>query len=165
MPVLHLGVIELSYADFDPATGKKRKGRKKKDRNGSLTTGDVAEILESKYHVMEIFFQEHEEEILGYISDAMVGALETALMGGPSNADPYAAANDKIKVAFQTFIESGEMERLGYPGVPTQAALDGVSHRFKHPYAKRPARPSFVDTGLYVNSFKAWLDDGSRSAG
>lgn len=160
MPILHLGVIEIPYADL-----KTKGGRKKKSRNGSLTTGDVAEILEAEYHIMEVFFNEHRDEIIGYITEAMVGGLETALMGGPENADIYAAANDQIRVAFQKFIESGEMERLGYPGVPTQAALSGVSHRFKKPYAKRPRRVSFVDTGLYVSSFKAWLDDGSSTSG
>jgi hypothetical protein len=38
------------------------------------------------------------------------------------------------------------------------AALHGVSHRFKHPYARRARRPSFIDTGLYQNSFAAWVD-------
>ena len=36
------------------------------------------------------------------------------------------------------------------------AAARGVSHRLKHPYAqKNPARPFAVDTGLYVQSFRA----------
>jgi len=49
-----------------------------------------------------------------------------------------------------------EVEKLGIPGVPTKAALRGVNHRLKHPYRRRGARPSFVDTSLYMSSFKAW---------
>jgi hypothetical protein len=50
-----------------------------------------------------------------------------------------------------------EMDRLGYPGVPTKASLDGVSHRFKNKRGA-PGRPSFSDTGLYEDSFVAWID-------
>jgi hypothetical protein len=36
--------------------------------------------------------------------------------------------------------------------------MRGVNHRFMHPYARRPSRPSFIDTGLYVANFTAWVD-------
>jgi len=48
------------------------------------------------------------------------------------------------------------METLGYPGVPTRAALMGVNSRLKKRRGKR--RPSFRDTGLYQASFMAWVD-------
>jgi hypothetical protein len=39
------------------------------------------------------------------------------------------------------------------------AATAGVNHRKKKPYAKaNPARPAFVDTGLYQSAFRAWVE-------
>jgi len=43
-------------------------------------------------------------------------------------------------------------------GVPTRAAMKGVSHLRQDPYAQRPPRPSFIDTSLYQRSFKAWTE-------
>jgi hypothetical protein len=52
-----------------------------------------------------------------------------------------------------------EIESMGLRGVPTKAALKGINHRLRHPYRKsNPRRPSFVDTGLYVASFRAWME-------
>jgi hypothetical protein len=46
-------------------------------------------------------------------------------------------------------------------GITLSAAADaGVNHRKKRPYAKRDARPAFVDTGLFVSSFRAWMKKG-----
>jgi hypothetical protein len=62
---------------------------------------------------------------------------------------------------FSNFLALQEVEKLGIPGVPTQAALKGISHRLKHPYRKsNPRRPSFVDTGEYMRSAAFWIDDG-----
>jgi hypothetical protein len=49
------------------------------------------------------------------------------------------------------------MDTLGIPGVPTLAAQEGRSSRFKKGKGKGP-RKSFIDTGLYVGSFKSWVD-------
>ena len=107
---LHLGVLDVPY--------------KQGSNSSPETTGDVAEILENRYHPIEIFYEEH--------------------------------AN--IETRFRHFLSQKEMDSLGVPGVPTKAALAGVSHRFKHPYAKRAPRPSFIDTGLYEASFRAWVE-------
>lgn len=143
MTVLHLGVIDIPYAI------------------GGMTTGAVAEILEDKYHVMEHFYEFHDQTVVDFVTDAIAGSFETVQMGGPVAADPYAAGYGEIEVLFQKFIDAREMDGLGYPGIPTVASLKGVSHRFKHPYAKgHPVRASFYDTGLYYNSFKVWADNG-----
>lgn len=147
MLTLHLGVSELPYPD---------------DRDGT-TTGDVAEFLERKYHVMEVFYNEHEQDVADALAEGMKDVLEAVIMGASPPADPFLAGTSEIEHLFQRFIESGEMETLGYPGVPTQAALEGRSLRFK---AKRgpSRRVSFYDTGLYVSSFKAWIEDWARLA-
>lgn len=140
MPVLHLGVIDVPYA-----------------RRSGKTTGDVAEILEAKYHIMEVFYQQNEALVARSLEKSVAGALESLLLGAPSSIDAFGAGTSGIEDRFKQFLSRREVEKLGYPGVPTQAALRGVSHRFK---GKRSGkrRPSFIDTGLYQSSFKVWVD-------
>lgn len=152
---LHLGVYDLPYAQAP------KRHQRKTGSAGTQTTGDVAGWLESRYHVMEIFFEDKRDDIAADLEESLQGALESILMGaGNANSfDPTGKAMSAIEDRFKTYLSSGEIEQSGYPGVPTQAAKDGVNHRLKHPYGKtNPQRPSFIDTGLYQASFKAWAD-------
>ncbi len=161
MTTLHLGVIDIPYA-YDQEgerKTKKRKGKKKKQVIKSITTGDVAEILEENYGVMETFFEVHEEKIIGHLEEALAGSLESLVMGAPQTGDPFASGTQQINEMFKEFILSGEAENVSIQGTPTKAALRGVSHRKAHPYAKaNPRRPSFYDTGMYVDHFMSWVD-------
>lgn len=143
MPVLHLGVVDVPYA---AAKGK--------------TTGDIAEILEAKYHVMEVFAEElGGDAIASALEHSVRNAVENVMMGSNSaGLNLTAEGEQEIEAAFRLFLSQQEMDGL-QPGVPTKAALAGVSHRFAHPYAKRGARPSFIDTGLYESSMKVWTTD------
>jgi hypothetical protein len=142
---LHLGFVDVPYADVIP---------------GSVsTTGDVAEILEAEYHIVENFYELKQGQISDEVELSLTGALESMLQGAPPTIDAFGEANGAIQQMFKVFLTSKEMEAMAYPGVPTQAALDGVNHRLLHPYAKaNPRRPSFIDTGLYENSFISWVD-------
>jgi hypothetical protein len=143
---LHLGVVVQNYR----TPGKSA---------GAMTTGDVAEILEAKYAVMAAFARVHEKDILDALGESLHGSLESLLMG--QRTDPFGAGTQKIDQAFRDFINSREVESVGIAGVPTMAALMGVNHRLKHPYAKsNPRRPSFRDSGTYVSSFRSWMDGG-----
>ena len=108
MTTLHLGVTEASYA------------------HGGKTTGDVAEILEDKYHIFEHFWQLHREKIVAELCGAVVGAFESVVMGAPPPADPHAAAMTEVQQLFNVFLDQREMDALGYPGIPTAASLAGV---------------------------------------
>ena len=135
---LHLGVIEKPY-----------------DNKGApTTTGQVASWLENEYHVMQIFTEIHREQIENHIAESLAGALETLLSGNsvslPDVFDSMGTAKNEIAAEFHGFLEKEEMN--GRPGIPTKAALDGINHRFKNPVTGI-RRPSFIDTGLYVNSF------------
>lgn len=142
---LHFGVIVQPYR----SPGKK---------TASVSTGDVAQWLEDKYGIMEAFYRVHENDVVSSIEKSLGGALENLIMGAPAG-DPFGSAMGEIETAFKFFIASKEVETVGLPGVPTKAALMGVNHRLKHPYAnKNPRRPSFRDTGLYMDSFKSWID-------
>lgn len=148
---LVFGVLDVAYGQ--PA------GRKKAAAI-SKTTGDVAEILEDKYHVFEHFWQARDDKIVGAMSDDIRDFLEDRLSGARANAVNFTAAESAIGTMFQEFINTKTMDSLGYPGIPTQAAQKGVNHRLKHPYAKdNPARPSFKDTGLYMQSFRAKVEE------
>jgi hypothetical protein len=140
--ILHLGVTDLPY-------GYAKDGK---------TTGDVAEILEAKYEIFQHFTQQHEAEILKAIDNSVVGSFESMMSGAPPN-DIYGTGTNEIEELFRTFLSGREMEGLGIAGVPTKAALAGVNHRLKRPYKKRAPRPSFIDTGLFESSMRAWIDE------
>lgn len=135
---LALGVEDFPYKD-----GK------------SVSTGDVAEILERRYHVMEAFADMHKDEIAQAISHALMGALENRMMGAPLPENPYAQAEEDIKAAFRQFLDLEDMAGR-FEGVPTEAALKGVNHRLKKKRGIR--RPSFIDTGQYQASFTARIE-------
>lgn len=79
-------------------------------------------------------------------------------MGAPVSLDPFGSATSKIEDRFKQMLSTRELDSLGFPGIPTAAAQRGVNHRFKHPYKKRAARPSFIDTGTFQASAKAWVE-------
>lgn len=108
---------------------------------------------------MEVFFEYRQQLIAKELESGLAGTLESLLMGAPPLIDPFGAATSKIETMFKRFITEKQMDRIGYPGVPTKASLAGVNHRLLHPFAKsNPQRPSFVDTGQYVGAFRAWID-------
>jgi hypothetical protein len=170
--ILHFGVVETPYNSTSyqkaPKASKFRKGAPKpikRDRavgSNVNSTGDVAVILEEKYHIFETF-----AEVLGFdvIASSLEHSLDDAIKdiqaGAPEKGlSVTLAAEQELETAFRIFIDQQEMDGTGTAGlpVPTKAALRGVNHRFLHPYAKgNPARPSFRDTGLYEASFKAWM--------
>jgi hypothetical protein len=146
---LNLGVVDIPYTvsvTADPNS----------ESRPPPTTGDVAGYLENKYHIMELFYEDMEPEITEQLADSLAGALESVLMGAPSdNLDAFAAGTSQIDAAFRYFLSRHVIESLGVPGVPTAAALAGVNHRLKD--KSGTPRPSFIDTGLYQNSFRAWV--------
>lgn len=170
MPLtLHLGVIDVPYTDpaEAPAKRKARLGKalpkpaKPKGPSENKTTGDVAEILEAEYGLIEAFFDNKELEIGAFLEDGISGALESLLMGAPTSLDPFGEGTAKIEEAFKDALSTREAETWGIDGVATEAARKGVNHRLKHPYAKEnKRRPSFIDTGLMQASFKAWITEG-----
>jgi hypothetical protein len=156
MVTLNLGVVDVAYTE----DGK------------STTTGDVAEFLEADYHVMRTFLELHEDEIGNFLADAMVGEIESLAQGKPvlalASRDVSThlgdrvisgqSVNGRIEEAFRDYLDSGEWNRTS--GQKVAAADAGINHRKKNPYSqKNKARASFVDTGLYQASFRAWLDN------
>jgi hypothetical protein len=132
-----------------------RSNRRRRSRASQKTTGDVAEILEARYGIMETFFNAHSRDIVQAMEGSLSGTLENLLLGAPTAGASFGAATAEIEREFRQFLSNREMD--GMPGIPTQAAMMGVNRRLK---VRRGAmRPSFVDTGLYQQSFTAWVDD------
>ena len=137
MPVLHLGVIDQAYSGSD---------------NDGKTTGEVAQILEDKYHIMRIFVEERDEQIGDALARKMLARLDNPIGGTKT-------VFDDIGSMFRDFLNADEISKIMPKDQQIQAAINGVNHRKKKPYAKaNKARPAFVDTGLYSASFMAWVD-------
>jgi hypothetical protein len=147
---LYLGVL------IQPYRVRTTRSRKAKAVT-PLTTGDVAQFLEDKYEIIKTFVRVKEDKMIRVLEGSLQGGLESLLTGAPKT-DPWGSATQDIMAMFSDFILSREAERVGIPGTTTLAAIKGINHRKKHPYAKaNPRRASFFDTGLYVGSFRAWM--------
>ena len=140
MTIIHLGVIDHPYTDGE----------------GGASTGDVAEILEGKYGVMQGFVDLHGDKIAESLTDSLQGAIESLMAGSPVTIDPFGSAVNAIKDQFNGYLEREEVALTGASGVPTESAKMGASKRFKR--KKGPARPSFIDSGQYQNAFTAWVE-------
>jgi hypothetical protein len=123
------------------------------------TTREVAEELETKYGIVEKFWELEEDNIVEMLEDAFSEDIEDImLMHTPSKAELPSKETNKIEARFRTRLGREELHSRG--NVPTLAALRGISHLRQHPYAKgNPRRPSFIDTGLYQRSFRAWVEE------
>lgn len=164
MPTIHLGVVELPYFDAPairdaPKNAKRRQPSPRSNAPHSKTTGDVAEFLEAKYHIMETFYELNQDVIEADLLSSLEGALQNIAAGmPPQSVNVSAEAASTTEQAFRDWLSNRGMDATSTPGVPTRAAMRGVSHRFSHPYARRGSRPSFIDTGLYQSSMRMWID-------
>jgi hypothetical protein len=165
---LHLGVIDQPYAIKVPEQARRVRARSKRGGpirastaapSGGESVYDVANILEEKYHVMEIFFEETQQAIADSIASALTDSLDRLIQTGAAPEDIFPREGQpEIQTAFNAFIDLRMMDGI-QGGVPTGAAKRGVNHNLAHPYAKsNPERPSFKDTGLYRDSFRAWVE-------
>lgn len=162
MPTMHLGVTDIPYS-----WGQKKAGgisaakamqaaKRGTGTGGGVTTGDVAGYLEARYGVMAFYLQLRAREINAAVENSVLGALETMAMGGPAGLGrALDSATQLMQEQFKDMLSLRQLDGKIH-GVPTLAAQRGVSHRFKRPYVRRPSRPSFIDTGLYQNSFRVW---------
>ena len=143
MATLHLGVENVAYSD--------------PDAKGATTTGQVAEILEGKYHVMRLFVELHGQEIADALAKDMANSMDAMLNNERMSKIPLAGAMGQIESGFRDYLSADEWQKTS--GQAIAAAQNGVSHRFKKvkgAKAKaRGPRPAFISTGLYSASFRA----------
>jgi hypothetical protein len=137
MKLLHLGVLDIP------------------EPQGNTTFG-VGKILEDKYGLFSAFVENNDQFIADAIADDAAASLETFLLSGQLPDEMLPEASGKISQRMKEFLSLQEVEKLGLPGVPTKAALQGRSIRFKQ--KRGPRRPSFIDSGVLEASLKAWID-------
>lgn len=141
MPTLHLGVFDLPH----PGGGK-----------AGTTTGDLADILESKYGLYSVYIEANFDKIADQVAESLGDAMDNILAGAPVPENPFADAEQEVAAGFVTFLDTSEIEKIGVRGTPTEAALKGVNHRLK--MNKGARRPSFIDTGTLRAATTAWVD-------
>jgi hypothetical protein len=159
--VIHLGFLNTPYtakAIASPMAGVRSVLAKKQSRGvtSTMTAVDVANILENKYGILDLFSKYYIDEIMQPITSSFNDTMLEVLTGEyKSTKEPILQKMRpkarEIENLFREFLNNEEMNgRVG--GVPTQAALTGKGRRTRRP------GPSFVDTGIYKASFRVWLD-------
>lgn len=134
-----LGVVDMVYGYGDAP---------------SATTFAVAQALQERYQLFSRFYHEHQDLILNTIQETLTLQLVNHLRyGAPFEQDDIILG--AIVEAFSLFLEREEMAGLQVDGVPTLAALEGINTRLKIHHG--PRRPSFIDGGLFLSSFNAWI--------
>lgn len=151
--ILHFGVIDLPYANAP----KEFRRHPTAPKAGTETTGDVATWLENKYHVMETYYSLQGDFVADQLAESIKGALENLMMGAPPSPDPFLAGASQIEKDFKDKLSQRAFDGL-IPGLPTKAAKEGRSLRFKSGINPKGERPSLIDTGLYQASMKVWVD-------
>ena len=118
------------------------------------TTGMVAGELEKKYGIMEVFYNMEENFIVDNFESAIANGMVQGIMGGSWDYDWNATP---LESKFRKAITGRKFDGIT-PRTPTKAAIRGVSHLRADPYRPSASRPSFMDTSLYMCSFKAWTE-------
>ena len=120
----------------------------------NTTPGTVGSILEAKYGLYSAFFDYCSSEITGYLEEAMAKRLDSLLSRDDLSRAILEEVGTRIEDRFRWFLTSYEAESLGLPNTPTGAAMAGTGRK---PVHRR--RPSFVDTDLLKDAFRAWITE------
>jgi hypothetical protein len=138
---------------------------------GGLSSYELGKILEEKYTLFSSFVDIHHGDIEHELCEAVAGAFETFQATGHVAKQPFDSAGQQITKQLKEFIYKEELAGK-VAGVPTQAALEGLSTRTmsgKTPRKVRKGqkfkrvktgvrRPSFIDTGIFEASTKVWIE-------
>ena len=132
---------------------------------GGITSYGLGKILEEKYTLFSSYVEMHHKDIENELCEALVGAFETYQATGHIAKQPFDAAGQELSLGLKQFIYKEELAGK-VAGVPTQAALEGVTTRKvgrgKKSKFKRTKtgvrRPSFIDSGIFEASTKVWID-------
>lgn len=133
---LHLGVINIAYDD-------------------ASTTESVATELEERYGIMQHFYSENAQKIANYLENDLNDILDSFLNGQPQVN--FEESMGKIKKDFTRALEDQFLDGK-VKGVATKRAKSGYRSRFKDKKKDKSPRASFIDTGNYLASFKAWIE-------
>ena len=168
---IHLGFEDFAYdvraTAQSPLSARTRARMAKKQSAEQLaygtgqTTTSVAADLEARYEVVETFYEQPniQDYIVDLLDNALYDITEIIMQTDHPPIVPIPIKDiDKIEGRFQRALARKELEGK-ILGTPTGTAQKGVSHLYTKPYAPRAPRPSFIDTGMYQKSFRAWVED------
>jgi hypothetical protein len=142
---LMLGFESISYSVSAPVR-RRVKVRPTKDYGQGKTTGDVSKDLEERYKIVDTFYTMEEDYIIDLIEEqAALDLDEVMTMESPSEKGISFAETDKIEERFRQDLSRRKFDGAIY-GVPTKAA-------------QRESRQSFIKTGRYRSSFRAWMEE------
>lgn len=119
-----------------------------------LTNGALAEDLEARYRVVEIFFETQAEQISDTVLDVYADDINSGGEKAARLKGSFSPALAKIQTDFVAFIKAQRLDYL-VRGVPTLSSVLGISHVRQGNVG--PPRPSFIDTGQYIAAFRAWM--------
>jgi hypothetical protein len=126
------------------------------------TTGQVSKELEERYKIVEEFWKFEEDSFVEILEEAFAEDLEDVMQMKKLTKQTRGISvkeTDQIEQRFRQNLSARRYDGI-ISGVPTLAAQRGVSHMRAQPYSrKNPPRASFVDTGMYQRSFRAWVED------
>jgi hypothetical protein len=156
--VFHMGFLNTPYTKQNiaapVAAAKTVREQPRRGFTKTMTAEDVANILESKYNILEIFSQIHGEEIMEMahqsFTDVIVKTLtEYRKPASQRMVDYMKPKTREVEKMFRSFIRMGEMNSLS--GMPTKS-ITGKGR------ISRRAGPAFIDTGIYLASFYCRAD-------
>jgi uncharacterized protein YabN with tetrapyrrole methylase and pyrophosphatase domain len=159
--VLHMGFLNTPYTKKTmQAPMAAAKAHEKKPRRGftaTKTAEQVSNILEAKYNILEVFTEIHKDEIMELVTGsfakvAIQNLSERRKLASDRMARYMKPKTTEIEKMFRRFLDQEEMN--GHGNVPVEAAIMGKVTGRK----SRAARPSFINTGVYRASFRAWVD-------
>lgn len=163
---LKLGFVNTPYtaeAKMRPVTAARTEEKRGRKRSFSktMTAEDVAKILETKYHIIDTFEEVYAARIQYAILsqfEKVAGDIVSGVRGyrGAPLESLLKPATKEVEKMFRQFLDNEEMNGR-VPGVPTKAALAGVRTGRGSKTLRGVPRPSFIDTGIYKASFRAWV--------
>ena len=128
----------------------------------------VAQILEHRYNVVQTFKTAESAFIKQTVQEAYIKKMRAAVKGKSDRFDMAQYIEARLDQRFRRFLSSGAIESMGIPGVPTEASIERVGGMLTWAEARRKkkkinplASPSFIDTGLYLASFRTKVHDNS----
>jgi hypothetical protein len=144
---LHLGFEDHAYPSQPSPLKRGKLTRSLKATYGQgKTSREVAKELEDRYKIVEEFWNLEEDNFVEILEDAFAEDIEEVMtMKKPSRKGVSFKGTDLLEARFRRNLALGRYDNI-ISGVPTTAA-------------KRGHRPSFIVTGTYLQSFRAWLED------
>jgi hypothetical protein len=129
-------------------------------RGGNMTTGELQRILEEHYHIVQFYWDNHGMEVVEDLVEGYLAEITKPASGKGSRTHYMDKAITRGQDTFRAMLDNRELDGL-VAGVPTAAAQSGhsIAKRRRKRGTIRKERASFVETGLYRDSFRIQVEE------